>query len=834
MARLLCLASLLVIAVWRTAAAPAVVINEIHYHPVEEAAFDANGLPLLDLSEDVHEFIELFNPTATNVPLAGWKLSGAVSFEFAAGTMLPARGFAVVAKDPARLAAIGTYGLTNGQVLGPWEGKLGNSGDTVRLKNDAGDVMDTVSYSAASPWAIGANALGADDEWTGLNSSNYQYRGRSLERVSASWTGNDPANWLASPVAGNPSPGRSNAVSLVTPRPVILSFSVSQASDGESIINASQAVRVDCAFSGTNSLSNVAVEYFVDDVNVTGEITTTTAMTSAGPAAFTVTLPGQAARSVVRFRFRADRGVGAETVSPRADDPFGWHAWFVTPARSSTNRIYDCFISTASLTVLTSNISQSPRRTTTPDPPGMPRTAWNATEPATFIYNGTVHDIRLRYHGSPFRRSTTRNSWKVAFPRWQPMEGLETVFVTDKTDVYAVANKLFGLAGLPYSSVRWVDWYLNNNALLVRLEQREMDGPFFEEFARDWHKANPDQPREETGEWYKAQGTMLNGDPEGPFGAGTFYQLPPRLPYWQEWQRYDWTYAVQMHKWKGHVDVMNLCRGMWTARASTNSPNLTALRAFLEANFDVDATLNYLAIRQWACGWDDIFQNWFLWRRASGRYAMLPWDVDSEFGGRSATTSIFIGELGDAANFWQGPNWLKDSWFKAYRNEFKERLFVLNNTLLNPTNISALGFTSYRTWADQRFASVNSQLALGVFHRPNQPVALSPSGGQAVLPGATLQSSAYTHSAAPAPAHASTTWIIRQADSTWAEPVFKVTSTTNLTSLPVPFGELEFGDTYFWKCLFTDANGHPSLESAEASFVYGAQTVTVPLVAIDA
>ena len=95
---------------------------------------------------------------------------------------------------------------------------------------------------------------------------------------------------------------------------------------------------------------------------------------------------------------------------------------------------------------------------------------------------------------------------------------------------------------------------------------------------------------------------MLTGDPEGPFGAGTFYALPARSPYWSELDRYIWTYALQMNGWKGHAALTNLCRGMWTARASTNSPNLTALRAFLEANFDVDATLNYLALRQWSCG----------------------------------------------------------------------------------------------------------------------------------------------------------------------------------------------------------------------------------------
>jgi hypothetical protein len=38
-----------------------IAISEIMYHPVEEAAFAANGEPLLDLSHDVHEYIELHN-----------------------------------------------------------------------------------------------------------------------------------------------------------------------------------------------------------------------------------------------------------------------------------------------------------------------------------------------------------------------------------------------------------------------------------------------------------------------------------------------------------------------------------------------------------------------------------------------------------------------------------------------------------------------------------------------------------------------------------------------------------------------------------------------------
>ena len=40
------------------------------------------------------------------------------------------------------------------------------------------------------------------------------------------------------------------------------------------------------------------------------------------------------------------------------------------------------------------------------------------------------------------------------------------------------------------------------------------------------------------------------------------------------------------------------------------------------------------------------------------------------------------------------------------------------------------------------------------------------------------------------PAHATTTWIIRAVGGTYDAPVFRVTSTTHLTTLPIPFEEL--------------------------------------------
>jgi hypothetical protein len=78
------------------------------------------------------------------------------------------------------------------------------------------------------------------------------------------------------------------------------------------------------------------------------------AMTALGNGDFTVDLPQQLNRTVVRYRIRANRGDGVEVVSPRRTIPRwcrwrrrreAWHAYFVTPVRTSAKPIYDCFIS---------------------------------------------------------------------------------------------------------------------------------------------------------------------------------------------------------------------------------------------------------------------------------------------------------------------------------------------------------------------------------------------------------------------------------------------------------------------------------------------------------
>jgi fibronectin type 3 domain-containing protein len=823
-------------------AADTLLLSEIMYHPVELPAFDSSGVPVLDLSEDVHEFVELYNAGTNGINLAGWKLTGGISFDFPSGATVGPGQFIVVAKNPVQLAAVAEYGLTTNEILGPYSGRLANDGDTVRVKNNLSQIVDDITYSPNFPWAIGANALGASDDWTGLNSADYQYRGRSLERVSYAWPASDPANWLASPLSTGPTPGRANSVQLVRPQTVVVALSLAQSSDGARLIRSNQPVRLDVTFSDTNLLASVSVEYFVDDVESTAEPRFAVALTNVGSPAdahFGCTLPGQSDRSVVRYRILADRGLGVEAVCPRPDDPFGWRAWFVTPQRTSANPIYDVFISTNSLNTLATNISQTPKRVTSPDPPGLLRQSWDATEPAIFVADGQVIDIRMRYHGSHYNRYASNKSYKYLFPRYARFNGRASYFETDKAAVQFYAPLLYNAANLPIWRARYTDIYQNRDARLTRLEMEDFDRDLYARWATEQALKFPGITQEDIGDFWKAEGdlpfeTGLGNGTASSYetsGEGPIYitSEPPMAPKagWTLLERYNQSYHIRVDGWRGGLDVQQLIEGLWAARGdypTRPSPNIAATRAFLQANFDVDAMLTYMAIRDWSAPWDDAFQNHFLWRKADGRWGMLMWDADAEF--NYTSRSIFWDEQtvpqGDTL---RGPNWIKDSFYKSFRAEHKQKMFVLNHTLLTPANLSAIGASGLVSFAAARQANVDAQLGLGSWYAPLAPTNVAPVSGSAAFLGTSLIASAYTHSDPAVPPQATTTWLLRPATGAYTAPILRVTSATNLTSLPIPFNQLVFGQTYYWKCFYTDVNSHPSPESVETPFVFGGAAV---------
>ncbi|MGK0185588.1 MAG: hypothetical protein ACI9R3_001366 [Verrucomicrobiales bacterium] len=122
-----------------------VVINEIHYDPVDKTQFV--------------EFIELFHSGDSAMDLTGWKLSGGIDFAIPDGTTLESESFLVIAQSPEKLLEV--FGR---QALGPWTGSLNNGGEKITLENASGEVADVVDYRSGYPWPSAARGGGSSME----------------------------------------------------------------------------------------------------------------------------------------------------------------------------------------------------------------------------------------------------------------------------------------------------------------------------------------------------------------------------------------------------------------------------------------------------------------------------------------------------------------------------------------------------------------------------------------------------------------------------------------------------------------------------------------------
>jgi hypothetical protein len=133
-----------------------IVINEIHYDP--------------DVKTELVEFVELHNAGTIAVELGGWYFTGGIRYEFPTGSTLPAGGYIIVAQDPASVGAKwsgGRTGVPPSLVFGPFEGKLDNDGENIRLCDAGGEEIDEVDYQLGFPWPTVGDAVPQDRPGTG-------------------------------------------------------------------------------------------------------------------------------------------------------------------------------------------------------------------------------------------------------------------------------------------------------------------------------------------------------------------------------------------------------------------------------------------------------------------------------------------------------------------------------------------------------------------------------------------------------------------------------------------------------------------------------------------
>ncbi|MDF7799580.1 lamin tail domain-containing protein [Pontiellaceae bacterium B1224] len=163
-----------------------VVINEIMYDPIS--------------GENDDEFVELYNQSAGTVDLSGWRLRGGIDYEFPDGAAIAAGGYVVVARNALHLQT--NYAQLNASnTFGDFGGKLGNSGDRIKLNKpdtvvDYDDpahpetnlihiVVDDVIYEVGGQWPIWAKGGGS-----------------SLERVDPRANPRRPTTWADSDETG--------------------------------------------------------------------------------------------------------------------------------------------------------------------------------------------------------------------------------------------------------------------------------------------------------------------------------------------------------------------------------------------------------------------------------------------------------------------------------------------------------------------------------------------------------------------------------------------------------------------------------------------------------
>ncbi len=188
-----------------------VVISEIHYHPLLSGAQQtAAG----------DEFIEVFNGNPGALDVSGWQFTAGVNYILPAGTVIPGGGYLVVAANPVQFTA--TFAGV-ALLRGPWTGELSNSGETIRLRTAAGEVVDEVTYADEGDWAIRYQAsIGGETGWEWYTRADAG--GSSLELINPALDNDNGQNWFWSGTSGAdgpPSPGAANGRAATNIAPLL-------------------------------------------------------------------------------------------------------------------------------------------------------------------------------------------------------------------------------------------------------------------------------------------------------------------------------------------------------------------------------------------------------------------------------------------------------------------------------------------------------------------------------------------------------------------------------------------------------------------------------------
>ena len=530
-----------------------VVINELMYHPGS------------DRREE--EYLELFNAGSVPVDLSGWCFNG-ILFCFPAATTIGPGQFIVLAADAAAFQA--EYGAPPDHT---YLLVLSDGGERLALFNAATALVDEVVYSDSPPWPVTPDGLGP-----------------SIELIVATEDNRIARNWHASTNPAGGTPGAVNSVAAAGLPPWIENVLHTPGAAPGGIIDVTATIL---------DASTVDFYYKLDfggevplamlDDGQSGDGT-------AGDGVYGVSIPGQPANTLVRFRFQAT-GPSGQMNYPRDDDTVTYDGTVVLdPTLISNLPIFHWFIEPADYSRASCTALGNPQCHGRTD----------ETEPAVLFYGGKLWDgvqVRLRGQSSRF---WNKQPWKFLFPQGHNFEAPDLIersvdnlnlqsTYSDKSYVREVlAWETLAEAGLP-----------SNQSFHVRVQK---NGEFFGVYVylevpdRDWVVRNG---LSTTASRYKAFSDCQEA---------SLVDLPL-------------LYEKKSREAEDHSDLHAFL---------VNLNNLTgqALKDFLFDDVDIPGMINYIAALSILHGNDHISKNYYLYRDTDGsqRWTMHPWDVDLTFG----------------------------------------------------------------------------------------------------------------------------------------------------------------------------------------------------------
>ena len=282
-------------------ATAAPVINEIMFHPP--------GAPAENPAE---EWIEIFNPDAAVVNIAGWKLSKGVAFTIPGGATLPAGGYLVVAADVAAFNA--AHPGFSGTVIGGWTGRLSNSGEQVQLDNALGAKVCDVSYADQGDWALrGRGVLSFSHKgWDWFCEADGG--GRTIELRNPALGIGSGQNWGVSTAAGG-TPGAANTLASANVAPLI-----KDAKHRPQIPRSTDPITISCKIEDELPGATATLQWRLDGA---GAFTAAAMTDTDGDGAVEAVIPAQANLAVIEWYISATDGTNVRTwpAAARTSDP---------------------------------------------------------------------------------------------------------------------------------------------------------------------------------------------------------------------------------------------------------------------------------------------------------------------------------------------------------------------------------------------------------------------------------------------------------------------------------------------------------------------------------